>query len=102
MEVELAEFLGTWNRPYWNRTVLCLTWLAHVVGGVERPGDDLAELRRFEVDELPRGAALAFSTFDSILASGRRGTRKARAVASRSDVSARARCEMRRATRWPA
>ncbi len=67
LEVEPAEFLGTWNDAYWNRTVLCLTWLARVVGCVERPGDDLVELRWFGVEERPRGDALAFSTFDSIL-----------------------------------
>ena len=67
LEVEPAEFLGTWNEDYWDRTVLCLTWLAHVVDGVERPGDDLTELRWFGVEDRPQGAALAFPTFDSIL-----------------------------------
>ena len=67
LEVEPVEFLGTWNQAYWNRTVLCLTWLAHVAGGVERPGDDLSELRWFNAEERPRGAELAFETFDAIL-----------------------------------
>jgi ADP-ribose pyrophosphatase YjhB (NUDIX family) len=61
------EFLGAWNERYWNRTVLCLTWLARVTGGVERPGDDLVELRWFAPHERPRAQELAFPSFEEIL-----------------------------------
>ncbi len=67
LEVEAVEFLGTWNEAYWERTVLCLTWLARPIGGVEQAGDDLVELRWFESGERPTGSALAFPTFDEIL-----------------------------------
>jgi ADP-ribose pyrophosphatase YjhB (NUDIX family) len=46
------EFLGTWNEPYFDRVVLCLTWLALLDTDV-RAADDLAELRWFPPDELP-------------------------------------------------
>ena len=65
--VEPVEFLGAWNERYWNRTVLCLTWLARVSGGEERPGDDLVELQWFAAHDRPRGGELAFPTFDEIL-----------------------------------
>ena len=68
LEVEIVEFLGTWNEAYWTRTVLCLTWVAHVSGGDERAGDDLVELRWFRPDERPRNGGLAFPTFETILA----------------------------------
>ena len=67
LEIEPVEFLGTWSEPYWRRTVLCLTWLAHVTGGDERPGDDLVELRWFGPDDRPRGGELAFASFEAIL-----------------------------------
>jgi hypothetical protein len=41
-----------WNEPYFNRVVLCLTWLARLDEDVE-PADDLVELRWFEPGELP-------------------------------------------------
>lgn len=74
IEVEPAEFLGIWMQPYWDRTVLCLTWTARRAGGSERPGDDLVELRWFAPDELPEPNDLAFSTFVEILSlwSGRK------------------------------
>jgi ADP-ribose pyrophosphatase YjhB (NUDIX family) len=67
LEVEPTEFLGTWNEAYWNRTVLCLTWLARVTGGTEQAGDDLVELRWFARHDRPRGAELAFRSFEEIL-----------------------------------
>jgi ADP-ribose pyrophosphatase YjhB (NUDIX family) len=67
LAVRPVEFLGTWNERYWNRTVLCLTWLATVRGGEERAGDDLVELRWFAAAERPRGDELAFASFDEIL-----------------------------------
>lgn len=67
LAIEPVEFLGTWNELYWDRTVLCLTWLAHVVGGTEAAGDDLVELRWFTPAERPRVDELAFPTFETIL-----------------------------------
>jgi ADP-ribose pyrophosphatase YjhB (NUDIX family) len=67
LEVEQLEFLGSWNEPYWNRTVLCLTWLGRAAGGEERPGDDLVELAWFSPDDRPRDGELAFATFEEIL-----------------------------------
>lgn len=67
LELDLTEFLGTWNEPYWDRDVLCLTWLATPSGGAERAGDDLTELRWFRADERPHDDELAFPTFEEIL-----------------------------------
>jgi ADP-ribose pyrophosphatase YjhB (NUDIX family) len=67
LELELLDFLGTWNEPYWNRSVLCLTWLATPAGGEERAGDDLVELRWFPKAGRPHGDELAFATFEEIL-----------------------------------
>lgn len=67
LELELLDFLGTWNEPYWDRTVLCLTWLAAPAGGEERAGDDLVELRWFPNGDRPRHDELAFPTFEEIL-----------------------------------
>ena len=44
-----------------------LTWIARAAGGVERPGDDLVELRWFGPDELPAPDELAFESFVEIL-----------------------------------
>jgi ADP-ribose pyrophosphatase YjhB (NUDIX family) len=67
LEIEPKRFLGTWNEDYWERDVLCLTWLAEPVGGVERAGDDLVELRWFSPRDRPHGDELAFPTFEAIL-----------------------------------
>jgi 8-oxo-dGTP diphosphatase len=67
LEIELREFLGCWNEPYWDRNVLCLTWLADAGRGEEQAGDDLVELRWFAPDERPRSGELAFPTFEEIL-----------------------------------
>ena len=67
LEIEPIDFLGTWNEAYWERDVLCLTWLGRAVGGEERPGDDLVELRWFGRADRPRGEQLAFPSFDEIL-----------------------------------
>ncbi|HEV2593520.1 MAG TPA: NUDIX domain-containing protein, partial [Gaiellaceae bacterium] len=67
LELELLDFLGTWNEAYWNRTVLCLTWLATPAGGTAQAGDDLAEIHWFPYNERPRGDELAFPTFEEIL-----------------------------------
>ena len=67
LEIEPTEFLGIWMQEYNARNVLCLTWLARSVGGEERAGDDLVELRWFGPDELPEPPELAFETFVEIL-----------------------------------
>jgi ADP-ribose pyrophosphatase YjhB (NUDIX family) len=67
LEIEPTEFLGIWMQPYDDRMVLCLTWLARPVGGSERAGDDLVELRWFGPDELPGPDELAFETYVEIL-----------------------------------
>jgi 8-oxo-dGTP diphosphatase len=67
LEIEPTELLGIWMQAYDSRNVLCVTWLARPVGGDERAGDDLVELRWFGADELPRPDELAFETFVEIL-----------------------------------
>jgi len=67
LEIEPTEFLGVWMQPYDGRSVLCLTWLARTIGGDERAGDDLTELRWFAPDELPAPEELAFEAFVEIL-----------------------------------
>lgn len=62
---EPIEFLGMWNEPYFDRTVLCLTWLARLDGDV-RAGDDLSEVRWFEPHEIP-WRELAFSHYEPAL-----------------------------------
>jgi ADP-ribose pyrophosphatase YjhB (NUDIX family) len=66
-EIEPIAFLGFWIEPYDGRSVLCLTWLATLSTGAPRAGDDLAELRWFGADEIPRPDELAFPTFVEIL-----------------------------------
>jgi ADP-ribose pyrophosphatase YjhB (NUDIX family) len=72
LAVEPTEFLGIWMQPYEHRVVLCLTWLARPVSGVEAAGDDLVELRWFGFDELPAPDELAFETYVEILSLWRR------------------------------
>lgn len=60
LEIEVAEFLGIWLDPYDGRTILSLTWLAHPIGGVEHPDDDVDELRWFAAGELPPDEEIAF------------------------------------------
>ena len=45
-----------------------------MVGGAERPADDLAELRWFAPDELPGPDELAFAHCAEVLATWRRAT----------------------------
>jgi 8-oxo-dGTP diphosphatase len=78
LEIEAVEFLGFWTERYFDRYVLCITWLATSVGGAEAAGDDLAELRWFARDELPPAAELAFPTYAEILDDWRRRPGRAR------------------------
>jgi ADP-ribose pyrophosphatase YjhB (NUDIX family) len=65
--LKVTEFLGIWMQPYFNRNVLCLTWLGTPADGAEQAGDDLVELRWFGPDELPGAEELAFETYVEIL-----------------------------------
>ena len=68
LEIEPQEFVGVWMEPgYQDRTVLCLTWDARVVGGTERAADDVSELAWFAPHELPGDGELAFRHFSELL-----------------------------------
>jgi ADP-ribose pyrophosphatase YjhB (NUDIX family) len=60
-----VAFLGVWNEPYLDRTILCLCWIARVDGDV-RAADDLTELRWFEPHEIP-WQDLAFTHYEPAL-----------------------------------
>lgn len=62
LEIEPTAFVGFYLEPYGNRFVLCITWLARVVGGSQRAGDDLRELQWFARDAIPCDD-LAFSHY---------------------------------------
>lgn len=66
LTIEPVDFLGFWLEPYDGRIVLCLAWTARATGEAHA-GDDLAELRWFEPDELPAPADLAFSHYPEVL-----------------------------------
>jgi ADP-ribose pyrophosphatase YjhB (NUDIX family) len=57
LEIEPVEFLGVWMDRYGYdsgaASTLNLYWETRVVGGDERPADDVAELRWFAPDEIP-------------------------------------------------
>ncbi len=53
LEVEPGELFGMWMQPHAERTVLCILWLATVLGGVQAAADDIVELGWFAPDELP-------------------------------------------------
>jgi 8-oxo-dGTP diphosphatase len=85
---EVAEETGLVVRPTTLVTVvldtyadrdytLNLYYLAEVVGGDERPADDLAELRWFAPDELPGRDELAFAHSAEVLATWRRSLAQA-------------------------
>jgi ADP-ribose pyrophosphatase YjhB (NUDIX family) len=57
LEIEPGDFLGVWMDRYGYDSTAASTvnlyWEARVLGGEERPADDVAELRWFEPSELP-------------------------------------------------
>lgn len=60
LDVRLTRLLSVVMDTYQDRVyTLNLYYLAEVVGGVERPADDLAELRWFEPGALPEELAFA-------------------------------------------
>jgi ADP-ribose pyrophosphatase YjhB (NUDIX family) len=71
LEIEPIDFLGFWLEPYEGRIVLSLTWTARA-SGEPRAGDDLAELRWFEPDDLPRPSELAFTHHPAVLSAALR------------------------------
>ena len=66
LDVEPTTLVGFYLEPYENRVVLCITWLARVVGGEERAGDDLVELEWFARDAIPYDE-LAFAHYAAAL-----------------------------------
>ena|SRR5436190_4129154 len=70
LEIEAGEFLGVWMDRYgYDSTAastLNLYWTARVLGGDERPADDVVELRWFAPDEIPWGE-LAFEVNAKVL-----------------------------------
>ena len=66
LDIDVLRFVGFYLEPYDNRTVLCITWLAHARGETATPGDDLVELQWFEQDQLPL-EELAFSHYRQAL-----------------------------------
>jgi ADP-ribose pyrophosphatase YjhB (NUDIX family) len=68
LDVELGSFLGVWLDPYAGRTVLCLTYEATPVGGIERPADDVAAIEWFARDELPTEGEFAFASHRDVVA----------------------------------
>lgn len=70
LDIEPGEFLGVWMDRYGYDSpalsTLNLYWTARVLGGDQRPADDVAELQWFAPAELPWGE-LAFQTNEKVL-----------------------------------
>lgn len=75
VEVEPLEFVGVWMDEYRGdssaQSTLNLFWAARLVAGEPAAADDVAELRWFEPDELPRDDELAFDCVALALAAWR-------------------------------
>lgn len=73
LAIEPGEFLGVFMDWYGEpdtpglQSTLNLTWLARVVAGEPEPADDVAELRWFAPDDLPRPDELAFRSLGDVL-----------------------------------
>jgi len=71
LEIEPGDYLGAWIDRYGDapgaQFTLNLYWRARVLGGVERPADDVSELRWFARDELPPPEELAFTNVPLVL-----------------------------------
>ena len=68
LEIEVGEFLGAALEPYDRWTVLILAWAATAPAGEPAAADDVAELRWFAPDELPRAEEFAFRSHAERLA----------------------------------
>jgi ADP-ribose pyrophosphatase YjhB (NUDIX family) len=70
VEIEPHELLGVWVDQYGGdgsaATTLNLYWTARIVAGEPEPADDVAELRWFGPDEIPR-EELAFEHLPEVL-----------------------------------
>lgn len=53
LEIEPTEWYGAFMVPYEGRTVVNLVWRARVLGGTERPADDVTEIGWFSRADLP-------------------------------------------------
>jgi len=75
LTVEPQGFLGAWMDDYGDApdaaATLNLYWTARVTTGDPLPADDVAELRWFAADALPRADELAFTTLADALAAWR-------------------------------
>ena len=75
LRCEPVRFLGAWMDVYGDApevpATLNLYWTMRVVSGEPAPDDDVAELRWFAADHLPRDDELAFSTVKDALAAWR-------------------------------
>lgn len=71
LEVDPHEFLGVWMDRYGYdssaASTLNLYWTARVLSGEMNAADDVAELRWFAPDELPRPEELAFEVNEKVL-----------------------------------
>ena len=71
LEIEPGEFVGAWIDRYGDapgaQFTLNLYWRARVVGGDERPADDVTELQWFARDELPPRDEVAFTNVPLVL-----------------------------------
>ena len=77
LEIEPVEFVGGYTDRYGEGEdapyTLNLYWTARVVGGEERPDDDVSELRWFAPDELPGADEIAFDNVARVLEAWRKG-----------------------------
>jgi 8-oxo-dGTP diphosphatase len=75
LDVEPGEFVGAWMDRYGagegDRVTLNLYWATRVIGGEERPADDVTELGWFGLADLPAPTQLAFRTVAEVLAAFR-------------------------------
>jgi ADP-ribose pyrophosphatase YjhB (NUDIX family) len=75
LEIEPVAFVGGFTDRYGDGEdapfTLNLYWTARVVGGEERPDDDVSELRWFAPDELPPPDEIAFDNVARVLAAWR-------------------------------
>ena len=71
LEVEPGAFVGAWIDRYGDgpgaRFTLNLYWRARILGGDERPADDVSELRWFARGELPPRDEIAFANVPLVL-----------------------------------
>ncbi len=75
LEVVPEEFVGVWIDRYGDGptapATLNLYWTVRVVGGEERPADDVSELRWFGPDEMPPPEEIAFENVAHVLSAWR-------------------------------